>query len=88
MTTDVSTSPRPRASATGCRALVDVAVEIGAESVKIDVGSAGKDFGDLPARSEPPPADGNELTDGHAAPRHDEALALVQATHDLAAVVA
>ena len=75
-------------SATGCRGLVDVAVEIGAESVTIDVSSAGKDLGDLLARSEPSPSDRDELTDGHAAPRHNEALARIQATHDLAAVVA
>ena len=47
MTTEVSISPRPTASATGCRALVDVAVEIGSESVTVEVGSAGEDFGDL-----------------------------------------
>ena len=71
-----------------CRGLVDVAVKTGVESVTIDVGSAGKDLGDLLARSEPSPSrTGCELTD-YAAACHNEALARIQATHDLAAVVA
>lgn len=76
------------ASATQCHALVDVAVEIGSEPVTVEAGGAGKDLGDLLARSELSPPDWDEFADGHAAPSDDEGLALVQATHDLAAVVA
>jgi hypothetical protein len=65
-----------------------VAVEIGSESVTVDAGGAGKDLRDLLARSEPSPPHWDELADGHAAPSHDEGLALIQATHDLAAAVA
>src|SRR5437588_11495356 len=70
------------------RALVDATVEVPAETHAINVGCAGKRGNDCFCRNEAPSPQRYELADGHAVPRDDEGLTLVELTHDLAALVA
>jgi hypothetical protein len=66
-----------------------MAIHVGSEPGAVEAGG-GTDKGrfDLLATGEPSPSDGYELADGHAASCDDEGLAVVNAAHDLATVVA
>ncbi|WP_227462390.1 hypothetical protein [Desertimonas flava] len=65
-----------------------MAIEVGSELGAVEAGSADELCSDLLETDELPPSKGDQLADGHAASCHDIGLAVVQATHDLATVVA
>ena len=88
MTTDVSSSPRSRRdSGTRRRVLVEDAIDLGAEPGWIDPRGSGERAHDDVRRDEAATPERDQLTHGRPVAGDDEGLALVECSHDLAAVV-
>ena len=88
MTTDVSSSPRSRrGSDTWSRVLVEDAIDVGAEPGRIDCRGSGERAHDDFRRDEAATPERDQLTHGRSVAGNDEGLALVERSHDLAAVV-
>ena len=89
MTTDVSSTPRStRWSGTRFDALIGDGVEVSSELLAVDGRSCLEELCDGFCCYEAKTSQRGEFTDGYAVARHDEGLALVEATHDLPAAVA
>ena len=71
-----------RAGVLGCNA-----VEVGAKLGQVDAWRTTEQSDGAVGAHEPVPPEWSQLTDGYAVSGDDEALALVQSPHDLAAVV-
>ena len=71
-----------RAGVLGCNA-----VEVGAKLGQVDAWRTTEQGDSAVGAHEPVPPEWSQLTDGYAVSGDDEALALVQSPHDLAAVV-
>ena len=82
--------PRGARSGSGTRAgvLGCNAVEVGVELGQVDAWRTTEQSDGAVGAHEPVPPEWSQLTDGYAVSGDDEALALVQSPHDLAAVVA
>ena len=89
ITTEVSTRPRSRrASAKGCRILVEHAVHVLPEPGRLDRRRAREGRRRGLGRDEDALAERRQLADGHAVARDHERLTAVERSHDLAALVA
>src|SRR5262249_5101649 len=88
MTTEVSSSPRSRrGSGTRRRVLVEDAVDVGTEPDWIDPRRSGERAHDDLRRDEAATPERDQLTHWRPVAGDDEGLALVERSHDLAAVV-